>query len=181
MYIGIKDIIYILLILYILSKSNTRYVSSNSDTKTHSKLITGKDLAYWIVILLCLVVYFSSVQLYQNEDFTKYISFAGTVTSIILGVIAIIYSFFQSYDNSRNKDEIQKVYNDIDESICELKDNVKELEKMSENINKISEVTTELNKVVSKIEKDLSNVSSKVENIAVDYVKKNSWGEWIGK
>lgn len=48
---------------------------------------------------------------------------------------------------------------------------------MSENINKISEVTTELNKVVSKIEKDLSNVSSKVENIAVDYVKKNSWGE----
>ncbi|WP_284037448.1 hypothetical protein [Neobacillus sp. 114] len=74
------------------------------------KWITKKDLTYWIIIIISIWL------LTSNYDVTlsKW-SFAGTIISIILAVLAIIYSFDQSsttlYSTRKLEDSAKQIEN----------------------------------------------------------------------
>lgn len=73
------------------------------------KIITKKDMAYWLAIILLFTIFWVSSYLYEDIDTVSYISFSGTIVSIFLGIVAIIYSFFQTFDNSSTKGELSKL------------------------------------------------------------------------
>jgi hypothetical protein len=80
-------------------------------------------MAYWILILVLIIVFISTVRLADNAQAIDYFGFAGTLVGIILAVVALIYSFYQSttyvganekLDISANK--IERVTESLDET-----------------------------------------------------------------
>lgn len=58
--------------------------------------ITKKDLGYWILILVLAIITILTWRLGDNPDVIGYLGFGGTIASILLAVVALIYSFFQT-------------------------------------------------------------------------------------
>lgn len=105
----------------------------------------------------------------QDETFSDQLSFASTVTSIVLSVIAIIMSIFGNEkttinqnrleETSRRLEEtsetIQEISKKTDISLHELKDAVNKISiKVDEMPNKIAENMFGLNKIDSQPEYD---------------------------
>lgn len=101
--------------------------------------IQRKDLVYFIIILVIVNLLVISAKVSNNLELINYFSFAGTLISIILAVIAIIYSFLQ---NSVQTNSTIKLLSSID---------------------KIEEVTNELKKVG-----DLESLILHLENLISD-------------
>lgn len=58
-------------------------------------VIEKKDMGYWIVILVLVLIGVLTVKLGDNPDVIDYLGFGGTIASILLAVVALIYSFFR--------------------------------------------------------------------------------------
>ena len=89
--------------------------------KTLTSWIEKKDLLYWLLLILLGSI---SLFTYQYKDATEVIShwgFAGTIVSIILAVIAIGFTLFQTLSSNLSSekiavsaDKIEKVTNNLD-------------------------------------------------------------------
>lgn len=134
MYIG-KSEIFFIIIGILLGILGTRYffaIKGKYIEQFEKSLIEKKDLFYWIFILITFGVFWASKDLYLLDNFSEYVGFAGTITSIILGLVAIIYSFFQGYDSSKSSEDIRKIYVDIKKSNETLSENIDEIIQMKE-------------------------------------------------
>jgi hypothetical protein len=128
-----------------------------------SKFPKKKDLAYWLIFLIILCVFIFTHRLADNETAVGYIGFAGTIMSLILAVLAIIYSYYQSstYESSIKKlessaERIEVMTNDLSE--------VKEFKKMfgdfKEEVNEISNGIHNLKQVVDIIDFGIKDIKS---------------------
>lgn len=91
------------------------------------KFPTYKDFIYWFIGLGILLIYFIVKKVTKNEGLVEYISFGGTLVSIILAVLAIVYAYLQSMQSSKNYTDSQIIMNKISqkiESIDEINLNV---------------------------------------------------------
>lgn len=186
--INIYLIIFIIILAIILSVTITSFYINKKmlkeiDVKLNKEyeydnekksIITKKDMAYWIVFLTIIGILWSSSHIYAKEDFTQYVSFSGTVTSIVLGVVAIIYSFFQSSDNSNSKESLQVVSTNLKKSSDEIKSHTEKvvgldgkLEELSKSIEKVvddvKEVSKDMQNSIESLTIRLENVESKVD------------------
>jgi LPS O-antigen subunit length determinant protein (WzzB/FepE family) len=84
---------------------------------------------YIISILLIIIILISTLKLSSNSDLIKYISFASTITSLLLALLAIVYAYFSNATFSKNITMINEVSS-------ELKQNTSNLTKISEVIEK---------------------------------------------
>jgi hypothetical protein len=135
-----------------------------------NKYFDSKDYNYWLFILVLLIVALSTSQFGNNASILNYVSFAGTITSIILAVIAIIYSFFQNFSNTslnqkliESADKIENTISNIDNAskgICEtssLIDNATvKIESSSEKIEKVVDTVNDSLKAFSKVSEELT-------------------------
>lgn len=163
------------------------------DCKKSNINITKKDMAYWMFFLIIIGILWGSSHIYENKTFSEYVSFSGTVTSILLGLVAIIYSFFQSADNASTKESLQGVLNelkDVSEDIKDHTDKVNKINKdmieMSKSIldtsEKVSQMTGSINKSIYILNERLANVERKIEktNMSIENLGKKSFqsGDW---
>lgn len=103
------------------------------------KFPTSKDYIYWLLGMGILVIYFATKNLAGNDLIVDYVSFAGGIVSIILALIAIIYSYQQSNQSSENYTETKALLSVISEKaegINEIKDRVKDTDNNLANLNK---------------------------------------------
>lgn len=92
----------------------------NRNKDISKNLVTKKDFFYWMLFLMFVCISILSDKFYQIQNFMDYISFSGTILSIILGVIAIIYSFFQSHDSNKSVEDMHYMINELKETIRKL-------------------------------------------------------------
>lgn len=102
-----------------------------------------RDFFYIVGFLVIVIIFIISGRLSDNTNVIDYVGFAGTIVSILLAVIAIIYSFYQSstYENSTQKldttaNKIEKITNDLSE-VAEISGNIKYLKDTVDKINNI--------------------------------------------
>lgn len=95
-----------------------------------------------ILFLGQLLLHYFSAQVMSGSEVINYVSFAGTIVSIILAVLAIVYSFYQSFTQQNNVDLISR-------EVEKLKKTSKDINKSSENISAASDV---LPKILLEIE-----------------------------
>ena len=90
---------------------------------------------YWVVIILIaiLAVLLFIHKTISNEDLVKEISFAGTIISIILGVIAIFYSVITNSQSTEN-------FGKINESVGKIEDAIDKVEQGARAIDELSKV-----------------------------------------
>ena len=114
-----------------------------------------------ILVLIQFVVQGLSYQYSGNTNALGYISFAGTLVSIILGLVAIIYSFVQSISHTSTVAEIKEQVErlilagvDIAKSKDDLHLSALELSKIADDLaDKVNENTNVTKEVVGSVSK----------------------------
>lgn len=116
-----------------------------------------------IVILIQFIVQVGALIYSSDNNILNYISFAGTIVSIILATIAIVYSFVQTISQqssasniSNQVDKLISVVGIIDESKNTIKNSIEHLNKSSEKLDIAIENQT---KLTSKVETISNNFS----------------------
>lgn len=92
---------------------------------------------YWAVIILIsvLAVLLFIHKTISNEDLVKEIGFAGTIISIILGVIAIFYSVVTNSQSTENFGKINESVGKIEDAITKVEQGAKAIDELSKQID----------------------------------------------
>jgi hypothetical protein len=72
--------------------------------------------AYWIIILVLFIIAIATDRWTAQQKFTEYLSNAATMTSLVLGLVAIFYSFIANDGLSRSLGNINSVSSEIKEA-----------------------------------------------------------------
>lgn len=123
-----------------------------------------------LIVILSLIefVILIGAHFYCDKDSViGYISFAGTIVSIILAVIAIIYSFFQSISQARNENNISTQVDRLIETTNTIIDSTKKLSEDLNSLEIIKETLFESHKAILSVDNkysDLKNIFSSMNN-----------------
>ncbi|WP_098743542.1 hypothetical protein [Paenibacillus sp. EZ-K15] len=114
-------------------------------------LISIKDLVYLIVILIGVIITLLTIRLGDNGSVVDYFGFAGTLISIVLAVVALIYAFFQSitYGNANSK----------------LEESAKKIEEVTDDLKKVSNIENLTKDLTSSVEEVKSNIHQAIAGI----------------
>jgi len=94
---------------------------------------------YVVVILIALVILFATYNWTALPKFTDYLTAAGTMVSIVLGVLAIIYSFVSGDSISRSLGNVASAAEDLREARNEFSNVVAAGSDLSESSRASSE------------------------------------------
>ena len=89
---------------------------------------------YIILILITIIICLSAVKMGDNEKMFNYISFAATISSILLAVIAIIYSFYSNSSMSQSLGSLDSISKDVAKNTLEMTSATEDLRKKIEEI-----------------------------------------------
>ncbi|HDR4864611.1 TPA: hypothetical protein QCR55_000943 [Bacillus cereus] len=154
----ILGVIFLFLFLAI-RKIITKVKSQNSPQELH-EWVEKKDLAYWLIIIILFAVSTYTYKYSSNSDVITHWGFAGTIVSIILAIIAIVYTFF---DNFTSKSSHQK----LEESADKIKNITKKLDSnnLVDSSNKIEEIGLKLEAITSKMDKQLESINNGINEM----------------
>lgn len=118
---------------------------------------------WWLALILVSVIqgviwYISFVNA-GNQSALGYVSFAGTLISIILAVLAIGYTYGESIGQKNQGDSISS-------QIGLLSDVVKNIKYESESLTQISQISEELSKFSTKFDHEINNTKNQVHNVS---------------
>ncbi|MDE6537668.1 MAG: hypothetical protein K2M13_06495 [Muribaculaceae bacterium] len=134
------NLLSILVAIIALVFIGMKYGTSLKDKKLHLCYICG--ICIFLIIELATYI---CIQSDHSVEIISYISFASTLSSLILSVVAIIYAIV-----SNNKGEVQ--YGKIDSASSKITESVSEFSRKSE------ELTQGLSNVLSKLD-EVKNIS----------------------
>jgi len=102
----------------------------------------GYVVSFLLLIIICLV----TVKWGAIEELTNYITFALTITSLVLALLAIVYSFFSNSSMTRNISNLDSAS-----------------KKISSNSELLNSAADKLEKTIGDIPVTLKNIESKTE------------------
>lgn len=112
------------------------------------QVVERKDLIYWIIILVLAIITIFTVKLGDNPDVIGYLGFGGTIVSILLAVVALIYSFIQTAASGN--------------TTAILEDSAKKIESVTNSLKKVDEIVG----IADKLESSLTILESLENNVA---------------
>ncbi|MBS1634085.1 MAG: hypothetical protein JST10_16090 [Bacteroidetes bacterium] len=105
---------------------------------------------YWVVIIMVLTIsVFVFIQtINTNNNLVQYLSFAGSITSLVLGLIAIFYSIISNQQSTEN-------FGKLKEAVTKIEDGAKIISDVSSNINsRLDKISDDLVKIGTKDKSD---------------------------
>ena len=136
--------------------------SQEKDLQDKSGFIRKKDLYYWIGFLLFIIIASISSKIYLLPQLSDYIGFAGTLTSIVLGVVAIIYSLIQGSESAKGQYEIEKSCEELKKISEELNTSFENLKNLSNSVKENIDIMNNLNEKIIGIE---DNIGTKISEV----------------
>lgn len=118
---------------------------------------------YVVIILIGIVILLATRHWTNLKGFTDYLSVAATITSLVLGILAIIYSFVSSNSTNNSLGLVESSANDIKTIGGELREIVsggQDLQSKAERRNE------ELHSLIGDLRIAVEAVSSKTQEIA---------------
>lgn len=103
------------------------------------KTLLKKLSPYIIVIFITINVHDFIVQTSNNTTFVNNFNFASTITSIILSVVAIIYTLIDGSQSKGIQTKIVEAADDIQQSVNELKEVSSRMKDINKKINQLEE------------------------------------------
>lgn len=100
------------------------------------KTVMAKDFVYMATIFAIVVVIAVSFAMYNDNTAVAYFSFAGTVTSIILSVIAIIMTIESERKSDNAKAQLDVAVQAMKEMNEELTDKVEHIKQYSDELDR---------------------------------------------
>lgn len=140
-------------------------------TKKDIKIINLKWIIFIIVLLIILLI---STKVGNNADIVNYVGFAGTISSIILAIVAIIYSYYQSSLNTDSTNRLAEAVSKSEDSMMKLEEYESELDqignKFTSGIKEMESSTIKINSAINKIDDNFSLTHSK-QNELINMLK----------
>ena len=130
----------------------------------------------WLLIVTLVVIgeylFLESVFKYgANEGIVSYMSFAGTIVSIILAVLAIVYSYYQNFSQQRDSNSIatqvellRNTVGDIRVSKDEFANELQRINEISDKLDQSISILAESKGHVTKLTADFSSLKSLLES-----------------
>ncbi len=112
--------------------------------------ITKKDLIWFIVCLFLLLCVFVGLLIYNNDNATAVLSGASTSISIVLSIVAILYTMIEGANSSKINQEAISKLNQLD----------LQLEQVSKKTIEMSELKSVLNDVIPKVNLVVKNIET---------------------
>ncbi|UPO88321.1 hypothetical protein [Niallia sp. Man26] len=98
-------LILILLIIVLMLLRKIPYLSKKKESDSSKDIndwVEKKDLFYWIIIICLGAISLFTYDYSGNKDAISHWGFAGTIVSIILAVVALIFTFYQTFSNNNS-------------------------------------------------------------------------------
>lgn len=127
------------------------------------------NTSHWIMIIIILslsqlLLHYFSAQVMTGSEVINYVSFAGTIVSIILAVLAIVYSFYQSFTQQNNVDLIAREIERLKETAVDIKLASSSIKKTSRLLPKVIDGLSSLPNIVSEQVTEKTDRLLKVHN-----------------
>lgn len=112
---------------------------------------------YIIFILVSIIVVLSTKNFGNNKELVNYISFAGTIASILLAIVSIIYAFYSN--------------NQLSQTLGKLDNTSQSLNDSSQKVKDISE---QLSSEVQKLTNTIDSIPNSIESMKEKVIETNS-------
>lgn len=153
-------LLIVILMLYKTIEHNCSNNSRNCEEGYCRKLVEH-DFKYIMLLLFFIVVFICTLVLGNNNKVMEYISFAGTVSSLILSVLAIIMTMLSESKNEGTKASIDSILSETQKSV----------DKINEFTNNIAQISKELHEYRNDIQKTntiIYEISNKTEELKIN-------------
>lgn len=118
----------------------------SKDLKVHIMYVSV--IASLIIVSLATYICIGN---YKKDDIMDYISFAGTLSSLILSVVAIIFTIVLSKTGAEQNEKMNEAIITLQSSIQDFQDKTNQLKAIADKLSEIENKVNETNKSVSKI------------------------------
>ncbi|WP_129020488.1 hypothetical protein [Edaphocola flava] len=108
--------------------------------------------AYWFVLATSLIIFLAIfIQLSNgNKTLVEYLGFAGSITSLVLGIVAIFYSIISNQQSTEN-------FGKLSEAVKKIEIGADTISNLSENIHiKLDKISNDIDNMSSKSDMDIS-------------------------
>lgn len=142
----------------------------NTLTKIHKRqsFPNMKDLTYWLLMLLIIISVISTWRTNDPGKLADQLSLGGTFLSILLAVVAIIFSFIQSSSSSQQTERLVDKISRLTHTIEGLERVSKSLEDKNENhiveFANVFEEAKDMRSAVDNIGKSMENLLEEVKD-----------------
>lgn len=142
--------------------------------KLNKEFIEKKDMFYWIVMLVASLVLTFVWRAGDQSTLVNQISLVGSVSSILLALIAIGYAFFQTNDaGNENKLMLQTLHN--------IREEVQQLEEINESLGNVKGEFTDFKESTQNNNNQIMrSLDFLKENLNIDFIfqiLKEKYGE----
>lgn len=154
-----------LTVFLFFKKSTIAYEKQNN----YLGFIETKDLLYWLLFIIIFSVLNFTYSYKNQTDIISHWSFAGTIISIILAIIAILFTLYQTVSGDLSSQKINQAVETL-ENLTNIID-TKSLQDSAENMKKASVL---LENHVEDISKQFKGIQERLESTEIGFEKSNN-------
>lgn len=127
------------------------------------KFPTTKDFVYWIIGLFIVIIYLLTLKLTKNSEVVDFISFAATIISIILAVVAMVYAYLQGNQSSKNNTETQSALTEIKTHVSGIGQLKTDIALSNQGIKDVKDLTHKLSREVNYANKSEKKIDELID------------------
>lgn len=163
-------LVVLVVILTLFITCNCGRVNDCKDVYCHR--LKEHDYKFCMVILFFVIVFVCTISMGNNDEVSKLLSFAGTLSSIILSVLAIILTLLADkkaeYERLKTDTLVSRMEsyaNQIQESLSKAQSIVEKLTGLEEKVNDVLEKEKDLIRVQKEIKADLAEYRKSTNDV----------------
>ena len=141
----------LLIVILMLNKTIEHSCSNNSHNceESYCRKLVEHDFKYIMVLLFFIVVFICTLVLGNNSKVMEYISFAGTVSSLILSVLAIIMTMLSESKNEGTKASIDSILSETQKSVDKINEFTNNIDKISKELHEYRNDIQRINNIIN--------------------------------
>lgn len=149
-------VLLILSIYTILRNKDQKKSNSDIDEQTTINWIEKKDLLYWLIIICLGAISIFSFKYRKADEMIDHWGFAGTIISIILAVLAIIYTYYQSATTVDSTKRLERSAKKVQKATARVEKATEELESNDIRII-VNDLEERLNKILQEVKQGIKD------------------------
>lgn len=189
--LGFVFICALVILFALLIPKNCNHGGKQSECEiTYCERLKQHDLKCCILIMFICIVFICTLAFGNYKPILEYISFAGTITSIILSVLAIMMTLLAEAGSNDAKvkmdnhlDLVQKLSYKTDEQITQIEQLIRELSEKEADNKKIIQKQDEMIKRQSELMSQVDSLSDDINQMSFGSKGRDDWqsGNTLGE
>ena len=141
----------------------------NDDDKKKCTALATRDLVYICIIFIFIIIFLMTITMGCSSLSNQLFSFAATLVSIVLSILAIIMTIYSEYKNERAANSLSLAINTIETVSRNLR------EQTDAQINELKDLNKEIRKEFNKINDKLDSMDCKIKIFVGNLKDTSSW------